>query len=88
MLGEKSVNAIGEGVMSNLYDSLDTLSQEHDKAMEIDEKFAIDIKVVLGPHPNGTQMDIKSKFSVINTARRIVNEEQMSFLSDQRGEVE
>lgn len=84
MIGEKTVNSIGEAVMSNLYDDLETLSREHDKAMDGDEKFSIDIKVILGACPEGNDLAIRSKFSVTNQTRRIVNELQTSFLSDQR----
>lgn len=85
MIGEQTVNSIGEALTSNLLDRLPTLQEEYGKAEEDGGKFTINAKIAIELCPEGNQVDIESSFKVVDRTRRIVNENQMSFLEGDNG---
>ena len=80
MIGEQTVNKIGEAVTEALLDYLPELDQAY---REAEDAFSISTSIKIRPCPEGNRVDVGVSFvtsRVKTNVIRIVNENQMSLL--------
>jgi hypothetical protein len=78
MIGEQTINAIGEAVTAALLDHMPELDQAYAQA---EETLSVSVSVKLKPVPEGNCVDVGVAFvtsRVKTSVRRIVSERQMS----------
>jgi len=88
MIGETTINSIGEAVTESLLDHMPELSQAY--AATEDGSFPISISVKIRPCPEGNRVEVGVSFvtsRVKTQVVRIVNERQLSMVFDAPAEV-